>query len=86
LYRIRFSSLHARPAITNQLPKKEHAMKEYKVLTEKDGRYNGRFNGTNLEAALNSYGAEGWQAVTISRDAWAGMKVKVLIILERDRT
>jgi uncharacterized protein YegP (UPF0339 family) len=61
-------------------------MKEYKVLTEKDSRFKGRFTAENMETALNSYAAEGWQAVSLSRDSWASMKVRVMIILERDHT
>lgn len=60
-------------------------MKEYKVITDKDSRFTGRFNAENLETTLNSYASEGWQAVTISRDSWASMKVRVVIILERER-
>jgi hypothetical protein len=60
-------------------------MKEYKLLTEKDSRFTGRFDAESLQTALNSYAADGWQAITISRDSWASMKVRVVIILERDR-
>jgi Domain of unknown function (DUF4177) len=60
-------------------------MKEYKVLTEKDSRFTGGFSAKSLESVLNSYAAEGWQAISLSRDAWASRKVRVMVTLERDR-
>lgn len=36
-------------------------MFEYKVLSERDKRFSGRFDVDALEATLNSYAAEGWR-------------------------
>ncbi len=37
---------------------------EYKVLTQKDSFFVGRFNAELLEAALNEYSAQGWRVVS----------------------
>jgi hypothetical protein len=37
---------------------------EYKVLTQEDRRWSGKFTPENLESALNSYAAEGWRVVS----------------------
>ena len=36
---------------------------EYKVLTQKDKWFSGKFNPESLEAALNSYAEQGWRLV-----------------------
>jgi len=61
-------------------------MKEYKVLTEKDSRFTGRFNAKSLEATLNSYANEGWQIVnnSIAMNSWKGSNAQVTIILRRN--
>ena len=35
-------------------------MFEYKVLTERDARFSGKFDLEALDATLNSYAADGW--------------------------
>ena len=40
---------------------------EYKVLTQQDRRWSGKFTPENLEQTLNSYAAEGWRVVSTSR-------------------
>lgn len=37
------------------------AMKEYKVLTQKDRWFGAKFEPQKIEQALNSYAAEGWR-------------------------
>ncbi|MDF2698904.1 MAG: hypothetical protein K0Q49_460 [Haloplasmataceae bacterium] len=39
-------------------------MKEYKVLTQKDKWFSGKFDPIKLEGALNSYAQQGWELVT----------------------
>jgi hypothetical protein len=36
---------------------------EYKVLTQQDRRWSGKFSPETLEQTLNSYAAEGWRVV-----------------------
>ncbi|MEO9197868.1 MAG: DUF4177 domain-containing protein [Antricoccus sp.] len=57
------------------------AGKQYKVLKQKGSRFTGRFNPQNLEAALNSNAADGWQVVG---STWKSMSSEVVVILERD--
>jgi len=35
-------------------------MKQYKVLTQKDRFFAGKFDPEKLESAINSYASEGW--------------------------
>ena len=61
-------------------------MFEYKVLTERDSRFAGSFDEVGLEAALNSYAAEGWRVATgfLVSSLWKSTKSEILIVLERD--
>jgi len=36
-------------------------MKEYKILTQKDKWFGGKFDPLKLEQAINSYAEEGWR-------------------------
>ena len=44
--------------------KGEYKMKKYKVLTQKDKWFSGKFNPQTLEAAINSYAEQGWRVVS----------------------
>ena len=60
-------------------------MYEYKVLTERDARFSGRFDHEVLEEALNSYAAEGWRVGEgFVAASWAkSFKAEIVMILER---
>jgi hypothetical protein len=61
---------------------------EYKVLTQKDRFFSGKFNPEKLEAALNGYAAEGWRVVGVATgEISAGFtsREEMVFILERDR-
>lgn len=62
-------------------------MLEYKVVTESDSRFAGRFDAESLEATLNGYAAEGWRVVDalLAANLAKSMKAQVLVILERER-
>ena len=62
-------------------------MVEYKVLTERDNRLTGAFDQDALEAALNSYAAEGWRVVEgfQASSLWKSLKAELVVILERSR-
>lgn len=62
-------------------------MVEYKILTERDNRFSGRFNPDTLETALNSYAAEGWRVIEGSQAAslWKSLKAEIVVILERPK-
>jgi uncharacterized protein DUF4177 len=59
---------------------------EYKVLTQQDRRWSGKFSPENLEQTLNSYAAEGWRVVSTVPVAspWTISTSQVMILLERD--
>jgi hypothetical protein len=61
-------------------------MVEYKVLTERDSRFAGKFDEAALEDALNSYASEGWRVATgfLVSSLWKSTKSEILIVLERD--
>lgn len=63
-------------------------MKEYKVLSQKDKWFSGKFDPDALEQALNSYAAQGWNVagcVTASMPGlMGGNREEMVIILERD--
>jgi hypothetical protein len=59
---------------------------EYKVLTQQDRRWSGKFTPENLERTLNSYAAEGWRVVSTVPVAspWSLSTSQVMILLERE--
>ena len=59
---------------------------EYKVLTQEDRRWSGKFSAENLEHALNSYAAEGWRVVSSVPVAsmWSISTSQIMILLERE--
>ena len=60
-------------------------MFEYKVITERDSRFAGTFDPETLEAALNSYAADGWRLAEgfLATSLWKSSKAEVVLILER---
>ena len=59
---------------------------EYKVLTQEDRRWSGKFSPENLERTLNSYAAEGWRVVSTFPvgSPWSLSTSQVMILLERE--
>ena len=59
---------------------------EYKVLTQQDRRWSGKFTPENLEQTLNSYAADGWRVVSTVPVAspWSLSTSQVMILLERE--
>ena len=62
-------------------------MYEYKVLTERDSRFLGRFDPESLESVLNDYAAEGWQVISgfLAASVWKSSKTDIVVILERNK-
>ena len=63
-------------------------MKEYKILTQKDKWFSGKFDPAVLEEALNSYAKQGWVVKTaFSADIpafFCAAREEAIIVLERD--
>ncbi len=64
-------------------------MKEYKVLTQKDKWFSGKFDPERVEEALNAYAQQGWEVVataTAKMRALVGVdREEIIVILGRDR-
>lgn len=64
-------------------------MKEYKVLTQKDKWFSGKFDPELLEQAINSYATQGWRVITAATASFPGFfsgnREEMVIIMERDR-
>ncbi len=63
-------------------------MKEYKVLTQKDRFFAGKFDPEKLEQAMNSYAAQGWQVIAVATGnipSITGAREEMIMILEREK-
>jgi hypothetical protein len=63
-------------------------MREYKVMTQNDRFFAGKFDHEKLESAINSYAAQGWQVVTIalvSIPSFSGWREKVAVVMEKGK-
>ena len=64
-------------------------MKEYKVLTQKDKWFSGKFDPQLLEKALNDYAEQGWKVITSASASFNGFftgnREEMVVILERDK-
>jgi hypothetical protein len=63
-------------------------MKEYKVLTQKDRFFGGKFDPEKLEAAINSYASEDWRVISMATaniPSFTGSREELIIILEREK-
>lgn len=63
-------------------------MKEYKVLTQKDKWFSGKFDPQKLEEAINAYAKQGWILKAAFSAEVPGFlnsnREEAIIILERD--
>ncbi len=62
-------------------------MKQYKVLSQKDKWFSGKFDPDKLEKALNAYAEQGWRVVTSATADVRGFgssRQEFVVVLERD--
>lgn len=62
------------------------ALKEYKVLSQKDKWFSGKFDPAKLEEALNAYAEQGWEVkcvTTAETKGLGGGREEMIVILER---
>ena len=62
-------------------------MKRYKVLSQKDKWFSGKFDPQKLEDALNAYADQGWElkaAATADIASFAGSRQEFIVIMERE--
>jgi Domain of unknown function (DUF4177) len=60
-------------------------MKEYKVMTQNDRFFSGKFDTEKLEAAMNSYGSEGWEFKGVVTPVFGAPSKEIIVIFERDK-
>jgi len=65
-------------------------MTQYKVLTQKDRFFAGKFKPEKLEAALNSYAEQGWRVITIATATIPGAfgsthREEMVVVMEREQ-
>jgi hypothetical protein len=62
-------------------------MKKYKVLTQKDKWFSGKFDPEKLEQAINAYAEQGWRVIscaTADIPGFGSARQEFITILERD--
>lgn len=63
-------------------------MKQYKVMTQKDRFFSGKFDPEKLESALNAYAGEGWTVKSIATaevpSGLGGKREEIIVIFERE--
>lgn len=63
-------------------------MKEYKVLTQKDRAFAGKFDPEKLEGAINGYAGQGWRVIAVTTaniPSFTGSREEMIVVLERDK-
>lgn len=61
---------------------------EYKVLTQKDRFFGGKFDPQKLEEALNSYAQQGWAVVGIATadiPSFGSSRQELVVVMSRER-
>jgi hypothetical protein len=62
-------------------------MFKYKVLTQKDKWFSGKFDPAKLEEALNGYSEQGWRLITCATadiPSFGGSRQEFIAVLERE--
>ena len=62
-------------------------MKKYKILTQKDRFFGGKFDPQKLEAAINSYVPEGWKVRAVTTATFPGFgsnREEMIVVLEKE--
>lgn len=74
---------------TNTATQRTKTIYEYKVLSQKDKWFSGKFDPTVLEQAINSYAQQGWKLVgCATADIGGGFSAgrqEFIAVLERER-
>lgn len=69
------------------MPEQSPTLRQYKVLTQKDKWFSGKFDPDKLEQALNAYAQQGWTFKGMATASVAGMlggaRDEIIFVLER---
>lgn len=59
---------------------------QYKVMTQKDRFFSGKFDPEKLEGALNSYAEQGWKlrGMATAQMPGLGAREELIFVLERE--
>jgi hypothetical protein len=64
-------------------------MKQYKVMTQKDRFFSGKFDPEMLEKAMNSYAEQGWRVIGVATatipGGFGGQREEFITVFERDK-
>jgi len=63
-------------------------VKEYKVMTQKDRCFGGKFDPEKLERAMNSYAEEGLAVISVataSIPSLTGSREELVVVMEREK-
>lgn len=63
-------------------------MYEYKILTQKDRFFSGKFSPDKLQAVINALAEDGWRVVTITSGEFPGLmksRDEIIVVLERKK-
>lgn len=74
------------PATHRSEPSMPETIREYKVLTQKDKWFSGKFDPAALESAMNAYAKQGWRVLavtTASVPGFGGNRDEMIVVLER---
>lgn len=62
--------------------------KQYKILTQKDKWFSGKFDPEKLEEAINAYAKQGWRVVAATTATFPAMlsagREEMIVVMERD--
>ena len=62
-------------------------MKQYKVLTQKDKWFSGKFDPERLEQAINAYAEQGWEVTGCATASFPGFigrdREEMVVLMER---
>jgi hypothetical protein len=83
------SSAHREEFIAIMERGQDETMYEYKILSQKDKWYSGKFDPELIEGALNAYASQGWRVVLATTASFPGLlsghRDELIVILERRR-
>ena len=82
-----FHSFLRRGRLPSFQPKQRSGMKIYKVMTQKDRAFGGKFNPEKVEEALNGLAKEGWEVtgvVSAEFPSFGGGRQELVIFLAKD--
>src|SRR5487761_2700411 len=73
-------------SLSPSVPGNDDRRLEYKVITQKDKWFSGKFDPEKVEGALNAYAKQGWSlkgVATASVPGFGGQREEIVIIMER---